>query len=47
MPRLNFTANLQRHVRCAPATVPGGNVREVPDAFFAGNPAARGYAALE
>src|SRR2546423_12039736 len=43
MPRLLFTANLQRHVRCAPATVAGGSVREVLDAFFAANPVARGY----
>ena len=43
MPRLHFTANLQRHVRCAPATVAGGSVREVLDAFFADNSLARGY----
>src|SRR2546423_14119437 len=43
MPRLLFTANLQRHVRCAPATVAGTSVREGLDAFFADNPVARGY----
>jgi molybdopterin converting factor small subunit len=43
MARVVFTANLQRHVRCPPADVPGRTVREVLDAVFAANPAARSY----
>lgn len=43
MPRLTFTANLQRHVACPPCVAPGATVREVLDAAFAANPKARGY----
>jgi hypothetical protein len=43
MPRVVFTQNLQRHVACPPAAVEGTTVREVLDAVFAANPAARGY----
>jgi hypothetical protein len=43
MPRVVFTPNLQRHVACPPADVPGRTVREVLDAVFAAHPRARGY----
>jgi molybdopterin synthase sulfur carrier subunit len=43
MPRINFTNNLQRHVQCAPAELPGATVHEVLEAFFRDNGMARGY----
>lgn len=43
MPRVVFTANLQRHVACPEAIAPGGSVRAVLDAVFAANPPARSY----
>lgn len=43
MPRVIFTPNIQRHVECPEATVPGRTVREVLDNVFAGNPSARSY----
>lgn len=43
MPRVVFTANLQRHVACPPADVPGATVREALEAAFAADPRARGY----
>ena len=43
MPRVLFTANLQRHVPCPPSTVPGATVREALDQVFAQVPRARGY----
>ena len=43
MPRVMFTANIQRHVACPETTVAGRTVREVLDNVFAQNPAARGY----
>jgi hypothetical protein len=43
MPHIRFTQNIQRHVPCPPATVPGGTVREALESYFAGNPPARGY----
>jgi len=43
MPRVTFTPNLQRHVACPPCEVAGATVREVLEAAFAGNEAARGY----
>ena len=43
MPRVVFTANLQRHVACPPCEVSGGTVREVLEAAFARYPRARGY----
>ena len=43
MPRVVFTPNLQRHVSVPPTTADGATVREVLDAVFRGNAAARGY----
>jgi hypothetical protein len=43
MPRVTFTPNLQRHVACPTVEVSGGTVREVLEAAFAGNAAARHY----
>ena len=43
MPRVIFTPNLQRHIACATVEVPGATVREVLDAAFTGNAAARHY----
>ena len=43
MPRVVFTENLQRHVKCPPVEVEGATVREALDAAFAGNEEARGY----
>jgi molybdopterin converting factor small subunit len=43
MARVSFTANLQRHVRCPDADVPGKTVREVLEAVFADNAQARSY----
>jgi sulfur-carrier protein len=43
MAKVAFTPNIQRHVTCAAAEAPGGNVREVLDNLFAGNPRARTY----
>jgi molybdopterin converting factor small subunit len=43
MPRVVFTANIQRHVACPETTVPGRTVREVLDNVFADNPRARSY----
>lgn len=43
MPHVRFTQNLQRHVACPPRTVEGSSVRQVLEAYFAGNPPVRGY----
>ncbi|MCC7425898.1 MAG: MoaD/ThiS family protein [Alphaproteobacteria bacterium] len=43
MPRVVFTANLQRHVACPEAEANGATVRAVLDAVFAANPRARLY----
>ena len=43
MPRVVFTANIQRHVTCPETSVPGTTVREVLDNVFADNPRARSY----
>lgn len=43
MARIEFTANLQRHVACPEADVAGSTVREVLEGVFARNPRARGY----
>ncbi|MFN8010255.1 MAG: hypothetical protein U0P81_02510 [Holophagaceae bacterium] len=43
MPRVAFTANLQRHLACPPVDVPGATVREALEAVFAKNPRLRGY----
>jgi molybdopterin synthase sulfur carrier subunit len=43
MAKLHFTANIQRHVECPTADVPGDDVRSVLDRFFETNPMARSY----
>lgn len=43
MPRVVFTANLQRHVACPPVEVAGATVRAVLDAAFALHQRVRGY----
>jgi molybdopterin converting factor small subunit len=43
MPRVCFTQNLQRHVRCPEEDVAGATVREIVDAYFARHPHARSY----
>jgi molybdopterin converting factor small subunit len=43
MPRVAFTANLQRHLSCPDQTVPGSSVRAVLEAVFALEPRLRSY----
>ncbi len=43
MPRVAFTANLQRHLSCPAQDVPGDTVRAVLEAVFAANPMLRSY----
>ena len=43
MARVAFTANLQRHLACPVASVPGSTVRCVLDRVFADHPRLRGY----
>ncbi len=43
MPRVVFTANLQRHVSCPPCVVAGSTAREALEQAFALYPKARGY----
>ena len=43
MPRVVFTANIQRLVACPEAIVAGHDVRSVLENVFTENPAARGY----
>lgn len=43
MTTLNFTSNLQRHVKVPSAQVEGATVREVLEAYFAEHPGVRGY----
>lgn len=43
MPRVSFTANIQRHVACPAMIVKGDTVRAALDAVFAENPLARRY----
>jgi len=43
MPEVRFTQNIQRHVACPPRTVEGASLRQVLEAYFVGNPPARGY----
>lgn len=43
MPRITFTANLQRHVACPPCVVGGGTVGESLEQAFALYPKVRGY----
>jgi molybdopterin converting factor small subunit len=43
MPRVGFTANLQRHLSCPVQDVPGDTVGAVLDAVFATEPRLRSY----
>lgn len=43
MPRVAFTANLQRHLSCPDRTVPGSSVRAVMEAVFLLEPRLRSY----
>jgi hypothetical protein len=43
MPQIRFTQAIQRHVACPPGKVEGASLRQVLDAYFGGNPMARGY----
>ena len=43
MPRVVFTANLQRHVSCPPCVVDGRTAREALERAFALYPRVRGY----
>lgn len=43
MPRVVFTANLQRHVPCPPTTVSARTVAEALEQVFVGNARLRGY----
>ena len=43
MPRVSFTANLQRHLDCPTVEAEGATVAAVLDAVFAGNPRLRSY----
>ena len=43
MPRVIFTSNLQRHVRCAESRVAAGTVGAALAQVFAEQPQARGY----
>ena len=43
MATVRFTRNIQRHVACPTREVAGATVREVFEAYFAGNELARGY----
>ncbi len=43
MPSVRFTRNIQRHVECPTREVEGATLREVFDAYFQSNEAARGY----
>lgn len=43
MPRIVFTANLQRHVPCPPTTVSGDTVHQALANVFDANPRLRGY----
>ncbi len=43
MPRVAFTANLQRHLSCPAQDVPGDTVRAVLEAVFAASPMLRSY----
>ncbi|MDX2154433.1 MAG: MoaD/ThiS family protein [Bryobacteraceae bacterium] len=43
MPTVRFTNNIQRHVVCPDAEVPGATLREVLDNYFRSNQRARGY----
>ena len=43
MPRISFTANVQRHLSCPDAQVEGRTVGEALSNVFASNPKARSY----
>lgn len=43
MPLVRFTQNIQRHVKCPQQKVTGQSVRDVLNAYFQANAAARGY----
>lgn len=43
MPRFSFTRNLQRHLACPPADVPGPTVAAALERVFAANPRLRTY----
>lgn len=43
MPRITFTANLQRHVACPPTTVAGDTVREALTRVCADHPRLASY----
>lgn len=43
MPKVTFTANIQRHVECPDTVVSGATVREALDNVFRENPRARSY----
>ena len=43
MARVAFTPNIQRHVACPAADMPGETVREVLERVFAANERARSY----
>ena len=43
MPKVSFTANIQRHVACPDTHVHAATLRQALDAVFADNPRARGY----
>lgn len=43
MPRISFTANLQRHLALAPTEVPGRTVAAALDRIFTDNPRLRSY----
>jgi len=43
MPRVVFTANLQRHVSAPPSQAAGNTVRAALESAFAANPRLRGY----
>jgi len=43
MPRVSFTANLERHLACPVAQVEGDTVRAALERVFARNPALRSY----
>jgi hypothetical protein len=43
VPRVAFTANLERHLSCPVRTAPGNTVRAVLDGVFATQPRLRSY----
>ncbi|MBE7560213.1 MoaD/ThiS family protein [bacterium] len=43
MAQIHFTHNLERHVACPSARLPGATVAELLAAYFAAHPRARGY----